>query len=408
MHRCRLPGPLQESAKRGTTLFVVTTMLASLSIVALTFYTLTVIERGISVNYNCGTEALYMADAGVEYVKARVESDVRSGALNLDSPIALVNYLAPGGFDFAPVPELVRLSDNRSYTYQVEGFGCGGNAESRIEVVLTPAQSFEPGLFGDEALELSPGTRVFSYDAEKTPEPSPADSTHEATAGSNEEISGDMGAVDGFLYLGASPLGEVATLTGGLLVDGLNASLHVERIDPDPLGLVEGYLADEFARVALENDNQSLSVGRVNDGSVRIEAGGRILSGDYYVEAIELSSGDTLQVDSAEGPVNLYVVGPIAMEPGSRIDVVHGTPSSLRIYAATDEPITIEPGGDFHGLVYAPRAELRFAPEGNGYGALWTKHVSLLPGGQYYLDTALIHDLLYSRLEIASWKELEN
>lgn len=83
--------------EKGIALITVMLMMAVMSFLAVTMYNTSNVESMISSNYRSSKQAFYDADAGVQYVLAKLNSDIESTDL---SDIVLSDYSAPAGFNF--------------------------------------------------------------------------------------------------------------------------------------------------------------------------------------------------------------------------------------------------------------------------------------------------------------------
>jgi hypothetical protein len=89
----------------------------------------------------------------------------------------------------------------------------------------------------------------------------------------------------------------------------------------------------------------------------------------------------------------------------SDIPVNPPVPDSFRIYSNSTSPVNFQPRAHFVGFIYAPLASIGASPNGNLYGALWGKRVSIQSGGEMYVDLDFL-DGFVKPPEIVSWKRL--
>jgi hypothetical protein len=382
-------------------LLVVALMLAALAAAGLTAFSSSLIDLGIARNYKAAAEALAQAEAGAQWVLKRVRRDLDNGLLNWGDPVVYLHYANPHGFSFDPVESLTRLADNKSYTYRVTGRS--GSARCDLDIVMRRPRSLPVGAFSDTDMPLGPSTRVYSYRSGEVLRPVAADSAGEAPVGVNESMGGSPDAVDGTIFLGEDRHGNPATYpheTGSLA-----EVVRVRRIDPDPLGVGDGPLADEFDRVAADNDNDRAVGGARAGGALRIVGDVQLRTGDYYVSRIDLGNHETLAIDAGAGPVNVYLTGPMNTQPNSDIVVDPPVPGSFRIYSNCAAPINFQPRAHFTGFIYAPRASIGVQPNGDFYGALWGRRLAMQPGGNVFIDLDFLDGLLRAP-EIVSWKKM--
>ena len=385
------------------TLVVVMGLLFALVLLGAILYSVLSVDLRNADNYNRAVRALHDADAGCDHVLGGIKHDLSAGSLVLDQAVEAVNYLAPAGFDFVPVTNLIRLADGRSYMYRV--IGRSGSARACIEVAVSSCSSITIGCFGNSDVRLKSGTRVYSYRSSQTTAPTPATSTGEASVGGNEHIGGDNDAVDGTIILGEDESGNPASYSHEFTTP--SEVIRTGRIDPDPLGVTNGYLASEFVRVALTNDNASATGGTLVGNVLTIEGDVALTAGDYYVDEIDLGNNETLAIDATAGPVNIYLIGGAYTQPNAEIDVSPAKPDNLRIFSNSGEPIEFQPNSHYIGFIYAPLATVRIQPAGAFYGALWADEIEVWPGGNVYIDIDFLDGFdMGEPMRIVSWKQI--
>ncbi len=399
--------PIHKTAPRdaGMVLFIVLGGIGLLALIGLTTLGVLRTDFRITRNHRDLVAALYDAEGGVNYVKQRIEQRLTAGQ-SFDAIMANLNILPPAGFFFDPVTQIQRLSDSNLYAYSVSGRGGpvgtpGHRAQVTIEAGVRQDNALSIGIFGILDLRLQPNVSIYSYDSRTTPNPTPASSTGLASVGSNESISIQPNVhLDGTVALGANSAGSPAGCAGC----GPYNAQEMGHIPPDPLGAVGGSLAAKFTAAAANNDNASSS--NINAARLfRIPNNGSatLTSGDYYLSEMELR-GD-LVVDATEGPVNIYLTGEIKSWPNNDINVI-GNPTDFRIYSNSNQDIVLLPRNDFRGFVYAPYAHVQMQPNGALHGAVWSKSVRLQPGGNVFIDTAILNAYKTTRLTFVSWKQI--
>lgn len=387
--------------RQGAVLIALVSIVVALSLFGAALFSVLSVDMRNVDNYNRAVRAFHCADAGVRYVLARARAEETAGTLVFDQAVETVNYSAPAGFDFDPVTNLVRRPGKSAYIYRV--VGKYGRARATIEATIGWLPPISLGLFGDDTVQLQPSVEILSYHSDSGL--SPSTSTGEAPSGTNGEFKSKRDPVDGTLYLGESSGGTPATF-----VDEFTTSstvVRTDRIDPDPLGLAGGPLAADFARVAVSNDN-SLAVGATPSGSsITIKNDVTLISGDYYVDEIDMGAHKTLTINAASGPVNIYLTGESSTHPQFTLIVNPGECDSFRIFSNSNEDIYFSPQNDFIGFIYAPLATIRVQPGGNFMGALWGNEIEMQPGGQTWVDIDFVDSFhLQSPALLLSWKQI--
>ena len=332
-----------------------------------------------------GAQAFWNAEAGL--------ADARA--------VAHLNRVVYNRVEVFPIAEPRNWSDSTSKgTYEVdivagtatnpsflitsEGISHGG-AQRTVQTLISQVAAISVGVFGSDDLQLQPDQEIYSYySSDGNPNPTPSDSSGQASIGSNEDVQIQPGTtLDGTVLLGADEDGHDASCSGCSSFD----TDQLGHIDPDPLGINEGFLADEFANAMVINDNAS--VASIAGTVLNVGNGDTVTlpSGDYYLTDVQLR-GDL--IIPAGGVVNLYVAGEIRSWPNHDINV-DGLPTDFRIYSNSTEPIRLQPQTDFHGFIYAPNSdEVRVQPGGDFHGAIWANDIRIQPGGDIFVDMDLL------------------
>jgi len=379
--------------------------LAIISILGTTAVVVTTTDLKIGSNYKTSVQAFYDADAGGQYVIAKIEDGLANDTLSLSGSSVTVNYISPTGFSFDTITALTQVGATSDYSFQVTGHS--SNANSTIEVVIVRESTFQYGAFGDEKLDMKSHGAVYSYDSSVTPNPVPADSTGEGDVGSNGEVIVHNGTyIDGDVGLGDDDAGTEAvyTATGTPTVTGEDAD--VPRVDPDPLGVIGGDLADDFVTYSAVNNNADVGIAgntiSLNNGDTLT-----LTAGNYYLTSIELKNGSTLNIDSSGGDVNIYLTGGLDAKNGSSVNVT-GDPTDFSLFSNSTDGIDFKHGSAFKGTVYAPYASVVVKNSANVYGMIWANEVDIKNSGELYFDTALKDKWLDDTVSIVSWREILN
>lgn len=401
------PGGAGRQGKEGVVLVVVVSLLVALAMLATALFTILSGDIRNAAYYDRALDALHNADAGTQYIFARVRDDIDNGTIDATNPVLVVNYPVPPGLSFDPVTNLVRLADGESYAYTVVGRAGTSRAtiEAVLRVVLGDGQTSELAAFGSDLFQVKPNGHIYSYSSDETQ--FPTNSTGEASVGTNEEMDGDDDAVDGTIHLGEDESGTPADYDGEFTTSA--DVVREDRIDPDPLGVVGGPLADVFAAVAIANDNASAVGGTVVGNVLTMEGDMTLTAGDYYVDEMDIAANKVLTIDATGGPVNIYLTGPAIMKPNSELVVNPPVPSNFRLFSNSSEEIKIFPKYDFVGMIYAPLATILIQPNGEFRGVAWGKEVIFRPGGEVYLDMDAVAtwytDLGLLSALLDSWKQ---
>jgi hypothetical protein len=408
--------------ERGLTLVLVLVLLGVLTVVGTTAVTLTSTDLLVGGNYKASQLAFYHAEAGVHYTLASVPGAIGATTLTLKGTTASENYTltAPAGFTFTlnPTATFTRIATTRKYYFQVTGRPTAtSQISSTIEVVIQRGTSLPYGIFGDVRVDLLPDGGVYSYDSRVTANPTAATSTHEADVGSNGVFDAKYNPhIDGSVELGDNGSGTEGTLTytGTPTITG-QAGLDVPRVNPDPLGASGGALAAAITAASTTNDNFPA----ISANTISLSAGDppkNLGPGTYYLEAMTLEAGSTLNINATSGEVIIYLVGELNAQEESIINF-NGPPTNISIFSNATDPITFKHLGSLKGTIYAPFATVNVKHQDPGalypvtHGLVWGREVNMtvdFGGGAFYFDTALKDKFLANTVSLVSWKEIQN
>lgn len=398
------PTSAQTCTRDGMALFGVLMILASLSLIAGTVYTVVQTNTQVTGHHKNQQESFFQADAAIHYVQTRLGQDILSGSVNLDQSSVALNYVAPSGYTFDTVTNLTRLANTNHFLIEVTGRSRG--ASTTIEAILGRKNAMgKIGVFGDEDLRVQPGFDVYSYNSDDNLDPLPSDSTGAAGAGSNIQVTLQPGmTVDGTIFLGQSVDGIQALLYGG----GTTPVEEINRVTPDPLGAVGGPLALSFAHYSSDLNNDNLAAG-ISGNVINVNANKTftLYSGYYYLDSVTVGSQALLQIESTpDEPVVIFLTGDFRTQPNTDLYSTSKSPRALYILSNGSGELQIQPNGEFRGFVYAPYANLDIQPNGLAHGVFWGRTVTLQPQGNLYVDNRLLDDFVSGTMEVVQWKEV--
>lgn len=407
--------------ERGIVLITALLFLMVLTVLGTTAVMISSTDIKIGGNYKTSKQAFYDAEAGIQYAIKNIENGLAAETLSLTGSSVAVNYTAPSGFAFDPITTLTQVGSTSNYSFQATGHSAN-NTSSTIEVVIEREILLNYGIFGDDEIDMKNSGAAYSYDSRVTPNPTPADSTGEADIGSNNLVRAyNNTIIDGDIALGQCDLngdgdyddaGEDGTYTPqgnpGPSVSG-TAGVDVDRVTPDPLGVIGGDLATTFTTVSSgSNDNvwggitgNTINLGNGDTMILYGKAGGA----DYYVTDINLNNGATLNIDATAGPVNIYLTGGLDAKNGSAVNIT-GAPPDFTIYSNSTDKIDFKHGSAFKGTVYAPYAPVDMKNSSEVYGLIWANTVDIKNSGQFFFDTSLKDKFASDDISIVSWREV--
>lgn len=396
---------------QGFVLITCVMLLALLAVLGATATTTTTVELQVAGNERFQKMAFYQADAGIQYALARMEAGLADGTFTLPTTNAAFDSFcnpAPSGFTFT----LEARSMQGPGLFSCRSTGSGPrNARAVIEASFT--RPLRPAItcaaFGDVLVDIRSNGAVYSYDHTVVSTPSPSDSTGEGDVISNQEVSlKNNTLVDGDVALGDDGAGNEGwlTVTGTPTITG-DAGTDVDRLNPDPLGVIGGEYAALFSTYAIHNDNADAGLGPVLDLSDPLTLPGKPGGAHYYFTAITLRNGAVLNIDATAGPVHIFLAGPLEAKNGSAINNTF-EPTDFAIFSNAADNLVFKHGSDFKGLLYAPYAQVEMKNSADIYGAIWAQTVFAHNSGELYYDTRLQHLFQYpgNDLVLVAWKDL--
>ncbi len=118
-------------------------------------------------------------------------------------------------------------------------------------------------------------------------------------------------------------------------------------------------------------------------------------------DELRIKRGATLEIDSTEGQVVIFVEDYLELAEGSATRNVNEDPQGFALVANGDQwedrdgdllpdpPVVFSPAGNFHGYLYTPSAELTLGPKLHFVGGLAALSLTLLDGARLTFDIAL-------------------
>lgn len=419
---------------KGAVLVTGLMFLTILTLIGTTAYLTTSNELKTSRNYRISKQALYDAEAGIEFALARLEGYLEAGTPVLPAAGSTMGWPSgdntpPTGFNFilsTIAGTSISTGDN---TWILNSTGYGSNNESSAQVEVMFQRTFEPWMnfaaFGENEVVEKNGAFVYSYSSSSTgiPNCTAATSTGAGDIGSNGTVDINAGTtLDGDAYGGEAANGTNATIS-----NGPGATEHdVDRINPDPLSLNVSGSTYNPASYAVINDNvwdNGWFVVGTTIGSGTTTLCGKPGGANYYVTSFDIGNGDTLNIDTdnstaaclgkgAGGPINIF------HDSTSKLDIkVNSTvnidcdPTEFAIYSNTSANVNIKHGQDFTGLIYAPNANIDVKNSGNVKGALWGLSVDTKNNGTICFDTDLASKytgVVSNDLALYIWRNIRN
>ncbi len=224
--------------------------------------------------------------------------------------------------------------------------------------------------------------------------------------------------------------GTVATGPGGGVSIGANGSVgpsFITRATTDSTGVSDGFIRSDFSASIPDPALPAGAGSWTSEGSINNSA--TITAGNYTASTISLSGNNAVLTIS--GDVTIYVTGDTSIS-GNNAQITILANSSLTVYSAgsisiagngivnndiyaskdvfyglsTCTSVSIAGNGSFTGAIYAPDADMTISGNGNIYGALVGKSITLNGNANLHYDESLKNITGSAGYLVQSWQEL--
>ena len=417
----------RSAARRGSAMIAGIFVVLVVSILSMSYLQLSLSRNRENNGSVDAKRAFFMAEAGIAEGYAALVAGKSGVVASPEEPAVYGN----GVFWV----EATALSPTR---VQLHATGLSGTGRDSLTVVVerTTRTLADYGIFGDDEIRVGLGAAIETYDSRVADEDNAGigiivktvdgliygDGTSRLRVGSNGDITfigGRVGfgnEIDGDVIPGP---GHSVVIGPGVTITGSTApaenSVIVDTVDVPqarPAGAFSHIRPDTYDHdpALVKYDSMSISAGRVV-----LHGPMKLVTGD-----LTLSSGATLDFDTTNGPIRMYVQGRVDLDEGSFLDSQHDDPTQLMIVLGAvdtdngdgswDRKIRIESSGEFHGFVYSPGAQVRINPTLAYHGSVVAKRLVIEPGATLNFDEALL-DILPDGSQIdsdlISWRFVE-
>jgi len=376
--------------------------------------------------------ALYVAEAGISEAWLAV-AEGKSG--NIATP------QVPAAFgDGVYWVEAQEIGDEQ---ISLSAIGLVGRGRYAIDVVVQRPQSpfAQLGIYGDDSVVVEAGAELDDWDSGEGDWVPPEERGDEDTGSLALRSNGDL------IFSACSPDPESRTTVWGDVQPGPDGGIEVGPgvmitgatvPSRKPLELPEV----EVPPVPLQPD-LSVAAGRsavlteqaLGYGSISVAEGGELrLVGplEVVVDRLSIASGGSLVIDGSGGPVSLYCVEAVSLPAGSSLTTEGGDAADVALFlletgdtgqasskadsgglggytaSGTGEPIEFSPGGEFHGILYAPFAHLSIPSDLRVFGSVAASRLELAADAKLTLDHASLCSTIGTDglPEMVSWRVL--
>ena len=386
-------------SNKGVAFIVALLILLTISILGIVILITSNIDSKVTGNLRTGTEAFYLAEAGIQRALRQINYNVSSTPLYYNDAghlgtIFSDQSLGSGTYSVTIAADGTDSSGNKILSVTSTGTISSTNALKKVNVRIIPQYTntnlFKYAAFGQNGITFSGNNAMTdSYD-----------SALGDYGGSNKGANGDIGSNTtsnaGVSLSNSNIYGDIAIGSGGntstvitqgpnAAVSGSKSALSANEVFPDvtiPSGTGPG---------------TALSISGNNTVNLS--------SGTYYYTSISISGSGKLNIN---GDVTIYVSGSVDAS-GNGIVNTTSNPANFHLKVSGTSSVSIKGNGGFYGGVYAPNAPVTINGNGALYGSVVGSTVNFTGNAQLHYDEALETlggGNVLSSYKISAWKEV--
>jgi hypothetical protein len=396
-----LSGNVRASrACRGSTMVVVSLLLAAVAMLSLSFL---MVLRSTQKEHQGSREtlsALYAAEAGLT---AAMDDIATGGTGDVGSENAPATF---GSQRF-----WVESNDIGGGRIALVSYGRDDRAQMGVELVVQPAANgfFRWAAFGDELLHMESNSRTDSYDSEA------GDYASQAVngAGSNQyaNTEGDVGSnanitmdSNNQVWGDANP-GPSGTVSGSGYDDGniTGSTTPMADMVELPAIIVPAVVAPggsvSFDTQVLASGSYYYASMQVNTGrTLTINGPATIVCGNF-----KLKSNSNIVVNAADGPVEFFVIDDFVLNSNTSVASTEHSPLDVAFNLLSDnildpgvdvvfdeDLVDFDSGSQLYGTIYAPSAEITIDSNFELFGSLVARRVDLDSNCRIHYDEQLL------------------
>lgn len=283
---------------------------------------------------------------------------------------------------------------------------CGtGRAAISLVVAQQTSTIAAKGVFSQQALTLSAGAYVDAYDSRQGPYNVLSLLENGAKVGSNQDIdlAGLSARALGAIVMGSAhpgPTGMVVRGTGSLVTGSTAPSAELTQLPALQVPDVGAFSSIVYQRAT---PVLTLPAGQKTLKNLQLKlAGHAVIVGPQtlVVDQLSLDPGTTLTIDASAGAVQIYVRDWLHLSEGAALECTSTDPTRVSILCAAtntvdrdadgvaDSPVVLGATGQFHGMIYAPRAAVTIPAQLEVFGAVAAQQVTLGPNAKVHFDQA--------------------
>lgn len=346
--------------------------------------------------------AFYMAEAGLAEAFAGLSCG-RSGAVAAPDAPAL---LGTGVFWV----EATELEDG---LVRLESTGMVGTGRAELSLVARRGEESVAalGVFSEGALALSPGSVVDAYDSTKGTYASQADKSG-AVLGSNGNISiAGISGTPSFVKGDVTPGPDAALTTSGTVTVTGSTAKALTTTELPEVEVPE--FALEGAQIHGSPYPLVIPAGASGYEALIVQPGAQVLiqgPAQVVLGALTLQANAQLTFDTSAGPIELFVTDALDLAAGSVLTTSSAKPEhvTIQVPGVTAQPLALRSSGPFHGVIFAPEADVTVGASFELFGALVAETLAFEGPAKLHFDLHLAQLAAESALPTkVSWRLLD-
>lgn len=349
-------------------------------------------------------KALYLAEAGVSAALDDINHG-GNGNRHATTPYRLGEGTFTARTDRIPSLEAVTIRSE-------------GQCYEDVRVVEVTAvrqrntvKGFRYGVFGVRGLHLDANAMTDSYDSSKGTWESQAKNRIRGIVYAGVEGNIGTNAINLTMDSNSGVLGNTSPGPNGVVVNHGNSFVSGAQqplnepeffpVIPPPDGYTEWSNPGGTPRDYINNRrNEVLPSGSyyfskfILNSNVQVSIQG---PATVVVDSFEMNANVTLNIDSTNGPVNLYSTGRFVLDSNVVITSTTRKPSDFTVYSSLDSSALTDPevllsirsNSDFYGSIYAPKANVTIESNFDIYGCLVGGLIDIDSNSRIHYDTQL-------------------
>jgi len=391
--------------KRGIALMITYMIIAMLTSLSLAYLGNGVSEKVIADKLSKSTQALWLAESGVQRALWELNKNNCAGCSNCAGNRCVSGTLASGGTYATtiaptaiastgsvnaanPITRTVQVNIASSSAFSFSAFA--RNKVILLNNAMTDSYNSAIGLYGGANIGQDGDVGTNSSAA------------NDVSLGNNATVKGDASTGAG----GTVQLNSNSTVTGSI-THANNVNIPSVTIPSDlsslpNLGVING------SQPIPAGSYQYSSISMANNATLTING-----SVNLYLSSTDsaISMGNNCNIVVSSGAkLTVYVKGTVAIANNSALNNVGKVPSNFQLYSSYSgsNGIQISNNGNFYGAIYAPDTDIVLANNVDCFGSFIGKTVDLSNNGDIHYDEALklvTNPIFASSYTASNWQE---